>query len=318
MSASKVTVVMPTYGHAAYIRQALDSVMAQSLAPDDVIVINDGSDDDTDAQVQPYLHGVRYIKRPHRGIADTLNEANRLVHTDYILYLASDDWLTPDAIETLQLVLEKHPGVGVVHANRLKVDDNLRALPDGKIPHDGPYLDMELMLTWYTTYSPAILCRRDAVLSAGPIPDYPYCQDWWLWISIALQGWSFFGVNSVLGYYRRHKANTSSLAHQEFVNRDEIRMLEEFIRSGRLPQSLRDTARRAVWHRRRVLGWLYVSRGDRERARREFAALIKTGQDSVNTVMGLVAASVPYILYQIIRNGQIPEPPKPATARKEW
>lgn len=299
---SNITVVMPTYRHAEFIVQSLESVFRQTLPAQEIVVINDGSPDDTEERIAPYMSRVTYVHQEHNGISKSLNRGLAEVKTDYVLFLASDDWLDPSALAVLKEILDKHHGVGVAHANRVKVDEYLRPLPDGAIPHMGVYCDKELMLTRYSTYTPPILCRTRAVLEAGAFPDFPYCQDWALWISIALSGWHFYGTPEVLGYYRRHGKNTSHTEHLECTSLDEIRMLSDFIRSGRLSDSLVATARHSINHRKRVLAWLYVNQGKRAEAMELFKKLARTDTSArFNTLMGFGTSLLPRRLYNLGR-----------------
>lgn len=297
---SDVTVIMPTYRHAEFIVQSLESVFGQTLQPDEIIVINDGSPDHTDQVIAPYLNRIHYIRQENQGVAKALNRAINISRTDYLLFLASDDWLDPAAIEVLRDILARHRGVGVAHANRLKVDEYMRPLPDGSVPHLGIYTDLPLMLTYYTTYTPAVMCRRDAILESGPVPEYRYCQDWALWISVALSGWHFYGTPEILGYYRRHPGNTSCLEFLEETTTDEISMLQQFVHSGRLSPCLIPVAEEAIRYRRKVLAWELIRKGRRAQAARLFTDIGRDRTD-FNTLLGLTASALPTPLLQLTK-----------------
>lgn len=300
---SDVTVIMPTYRHADFIVQSLESVFGQTLQPDEIIVINDGSPDHTDQIIEPYLNRIHYIRQENQGVAKALNRAINISRTDYLLFLASDDWLDRAAIEVLRDILAKHRGVGVAHANRLKVDEYMRPLPDGSVPHLGIYTDLPLMLTYYTTYTPAVMCRRDAILESGPVPEYRYCQDWALWISVALSGWHFYGTPETLGYYRRHPGNTSRLELLEEMTLDEITMLQQFILSGRLPSNLVQTAENAIRLRQKTLAWEYMRKDLRDQARQVFADLGRNKTD-FDVLLGFAASTCPKPIYDLSKRGR--------------
>lgn len=297
MAKSGVTVIIPTFNHAAYIEQTLNSVLAQSLVPEEVIVVDDGSSDNTEERIYPYLSRITFWRQAHLGISATLNRTRRAVRTPYLMYLASDDWLMPTAIEHLRVVLREHGGVGVVHANRIKVDQDAYPLFTPAIPIHGAYSTLPSLISQNTVYSPAIMCRREAILEAGPMPDYPYCQDWWLWISIALCGWHFFGLPEPLGYYRRHPCNTSRVENLRAMQHDEVTMLSDWIDSGCLNAPLIRVAQDAINHRQRVIAWLDTAGGQRSEARTIFAQLARIEPLSLNTMLGLAAATMPTGLY---------------------
>lgn len=100
--ATSIAVVMPVYNHAAFVAEAMHSVFAQTRPPDEFIIIDDGSSDDSAAVVRETLRvancPVRFIARENRGAHATLNEAIELAGSAWIQALNSDDALTPDRL----------------------------------------------------------------------------------------------------------------------------------------------------------------------------------------------------------------------------
>ena len=95
--APTISVVIPAYGHAHFIRQTLESVLGQTRPPSEVIVINDGSPDDTRGAVRPFMDRITYLEQENQGMVRTMNRARDLATGDYNFGVASDDWLEPDA-----------------------------------------------------------------------------------------------------------------------------------------------------------------------------------------------------------------------------
>ncbi|MCY0878497.1 MAG: glycosyltransferase family A protein [Firmicutes bacterium] len=292
-----MTVVIPTYGHADFIATALDSVLRQTLAPDEVWVINDGSPDATDAAVAPYLPRIRYVVQNHQGVSATLNRSLEWVTTDCVMFLASDDWLEPNALEVLYAGLKAHPEVGVAHANRGKWVNGVPLVKDAEVLHYGVYTDLPRLILRYSVYAPAVLWRTAALHEILPIPPYPYCQDWWMSIQVALKGWPFLGIEDILGHYRRHEGNTTHPSRLGEIVRDEIAMLTELVNSGQLSRALVDVAERAISDRQRVLAWRCVETGQYEEARRLFWRLAQERGGRVNAAAGLLASWMPRTLY---------------------
>ena len=96
-AAPTISVVIPAYGHAHFIRQTLESVLGQTRPPSEVIVINDGSPDDTRGAVRPFMDRITYLEQENLGMVRTMNRARDLATGDYNFGVASDDWLEPDA-----------------------------------------------------------------------------------------------------------------------------------------------------------------------------------------------------------------------------
>ena len=110
----RVSVLMPTFKHAAFIRRALGSLRAQTLDDWDLVVVDDGSPDDTVAVVAPYLadRRVRYERLPSNvGLGAALNRATSLARGRYLAYLPSDDVYYPDHLARLADLLDRRPEV---------------------------------------------------------------------------------------------------------------------------------------------------------------------------------------------------------------
>ena len=108
-----VSVLMPTFKHAAFIRRALESLQAQTLRAWELIVVDDGSPDETPAVIGPYLRDrrIHYHRLPaNRGLGAALNLATRHARGRYLAYLPSDDVYYPDHLAALVETLDADPG----------------------------------------------------------------------------------------------------------------------------------------------------------------------------------------------------------------
>lgn len=114
--APQVTVVMPTYRHARFIQRAIESLRAQSLSGWRLVIVDDGSPDETGAILAPYLADPRIslTRFPvNRGMGAALNAGLELAETEYIAYLPSDDHYFHDHLTTLVDCLDRHPGAAL-------------------------------------------------------------------------------------------------------------------------------------------------------------------------------------------------------------
>ncbi len=144
-----ISVIIPTYNYARLLPRALDSVLSQ-LSPDvEVIVVNDGSTDDTAAVLDDYAARhpqLRLIEQANRGAAAARNAGVREARGPYALLLDADDELLPDALTALRAVIAKHPAAGMVLGGYISV------YPDG---HERTRLPTSLPVA-----SPARLVER--------------------------------------------------------------------------------------------------------------------------------------------------------------
>jgi len=113
-SSPQVSVVIATYNQAQYIAETLESVFAQTLVDREVIVIDDGSTDNTSEVIEPFLDRVRYVRRSNGGVSSAWNLGIEESRGELVAFLASDDRWEPDALERILHVFAQHAEVGLV------------------------------------------------------------------------------------------------------------------------------------------------------------------------------------------------------------
>ncbi len=104
-----ISVIIPTYNHANTLPEVLDAVFLQTLPPLEVIVVNDGSTDDTDAVLKPYLSRIRYISQDNKGANPARNRGLKEAKGEFVMVLDADVVLRVDTLALLADALEKHP-----------------------------------------------------------------------------------------------------------------------------------------------------------------------------------------------------------------
>ncbi|HFD31629.1 MAG TPA: glycosyltransferase family 2 protein [Gammaproteobacteria bacterium] len=111
----KVSVIIPTYNRSKYIAETLESVFNQSFKNYEIIIINDGSTDDTEKILEPYRDRIIYKKIKNQGVAFARNEGMKLARGKYIAYLDDDDLYLPWKLEVQVAILEKHPDIALTY-----------------------------------------------------------------------------------------------------------------------------------------------------------------------------------------------------------
>ena len=128
MNKPLVTVGIAVYNHESYIKQCLESVLDQDYANIEVIIIDDGSSDDSVAVMSQMLADrqspshVQLYSRDNKGMCNTLNEIAALSQGKYISYIGSDDYWLNHKISDQVAFLEAHPECTLVHSNSSRVD----------------------------------------------------------------------------------------------------------------------------------------------------------------------------------------------------
>lgn len=120
----RISVVIPTYNRAHYLPQALDSVLAQTCGPLEVIVVDDGSTDGTREVVRGYGDRVRYIYTPNGGVGRARNIGMCQSRGEYVTFVDSDDVVYPYMLEVESRVLDRHPELALVYAEMSAFDDH--------------------------------------------------------------------------------------------------------------------------------------------------------------------------------------------------
>lgn len=106
-----VAVIIPTYNRPHLLVQALESVLIQSRPPDEILVVDDGSTDETVDALAAYEHRIRYLRKPNGGVPSALNYGLAAANADYIGFLDDDDLLMPNAIERHCEFLRAHSDI---------------------------------------------------------------------------------------------------------------------------------------------------------------------------------------------------------------
>jgi len=135
-----VSVVIPTYNRARRVAAAVASALAQTYSPIEVIVIDDGSTDDTEAELRTFGSQIVYVKQANAGVASARNKGLVEAQGEFIALLDSDDVWYPWKIEAQVATLERRPDVGMVWTDMDTIDD------------DGQVLHRRHLKTYYRAY----------------------------------------------------------------------------------------------------------------------------------------------------------------------
>jgi glycosyltransferase involved in cell wall biosynthesis len=212
---SKVSVIIPVYNRPVYVTEAIESVLKQTHQDWELIVVDDGSTDETAAAIAKYGSYLQYLYQPNSGVASARNLGFAAVKGDYVLFLDSDDLLLPCSLELLSRFLDDHRGVGIVYSDAILCDANgvhMGLMSAHRPPIEHPKMLDNLVLVDYITPSNGSLTRRRCLAALeGPFDVTLYgSEDWDLWIRIAAHDCEFAYLDAVTCKYRFHSGNKSS------------------------------------------------------------------------------------------------------------
>ena len=220
----KVSVIIPTYNQAKFINNAIESVLKQSFRDFEIIVVNDGSTDNTEAIVKGFIDfRIRYIGHSNNlGLSEARNNGIRASRGEYIALLDSDDEFLPEKLDIQAKLLQKEPSdVGVVCAWSYNIDENGNYISKRFLPRKGGYIFEDLLSTNYMSV-PALLIRRECFEKVGLFDSSLDGQeDWDMWIRIA-KYYKFSLIKIPLARRRIHPNRISSHLEKKVITAKRI------------------------------------------------------------------------------------------------
>lgn len=212
MTSAPVSVVIPTYNSASLVTRAIDSVLAQTLSPAEILVVDDGSTDDTRQRLQPYASTIRTVHQANQGVSAARNAGVRLASQDYVAFLDADDVWHPRKLELQFATLQQHSELGLLGAQEFD-------WPAPEYPDVGDARPCLTPVSWADLvvrnrlHTSTLVVRRDVLLRAGTFDvaiQGPEDRDLWLRVAeiapIANLDLPLTGYRDVPGSVSKHAA----------------------------------------------------------------------------------------------------------------
>jgi glycosyltransferase involved in cell wall biosynthesis len=219
-----VGVIMPVYGPARYLYEALEAVLTQEPAPDEVIVVDDGSPTPV-VLGRAHAAACRLVRREHRGGPGAARDtALAQLETDLVACADADDVWLAGKLATQLGALVRHPDVGLCFGSAVIVGpegaptgERWETLPAGVLTPE--YL-APLLFEHNPIPTSTVVARRDALCAAGGFSGPPLGEDWALWLRLLTRGECFLYEPGAAIRYRRHSdgatADIAALAESAF------------------------------------------------------------------------------------------------------
>ena len=225
----KVSVCIPTYNRKDYLKEALESVFAQTYKDYEVVMVDDGSTDGTEDMLKDAGYDVRYYWAEHIGQAAARNKLIELAHGEYITFLDSDDLLVPDAVQKLMDVIDSYGPDVFAYGSYIGVDEdgNHIRTKQSKLPSGN--IVTELFEFIYVKSCGTMCAKRIYERQGGFDTSLRRCAVYKLLLELSLK-YQFYPVDGLTYKKRRHRDNLSDRLFNS--RKTEFDVLEDFYFNG--------------------------------------------------------------------------------------
>jgi glycosyltransferase involved in cell wall biosynthesis len=227
-----VSVIIPARNAALLLGPTIQSVLSQSRAADEVLVIDDGSSDETFAVASAFGTPVRVIRQQNMGLMATRNRGVEIASGEWIAFIDADDLWEPEKLERQMQALAADPEADLCYTARVQFTEEGGQIRRGKVLSVPPPGGLREALYRNTTFmSSSIVVRRTVYLAAGGYDQTAnFMDDWDFWLRLLHSGTKFAYCPEPLLLYRVH---TGSMSHNVIGS---LRAAEKVYRQHVLPR----------------------------------------------------------------------------------
>lgn len=229
-----VSIIMPAYNAERYIKEAIESVLNQTYKNIEIIVINDGSTDNTEEILRPYFKNkiIRYYKQQNAGIGAARNYAIKLSNGKFITFLDADDIYLPEKVEAEAEVLARFCDYGIVYCNLKHFFDGK---PDKLLQHQYDFQSGDVfreLLKRDFINPTSVMIRKEVIDRFGSFDSaMRHAEDWDLWLRLSYQGVKFYFLDKDLVRARISGSSLSNLNNQWDMKEHALRLFKKlFVR----------------------------------------------------------------------------------------
>ncbi len=215
-----VSIIVPCYNYADYVGEALASVLAQDYPNFELLVIDDGSTDDSADRIRVALDGwqrssnvrqVEFLQQTNQGVSAALNAGLALARGEYVATFDADDVMAPGRLRIQVDYLQAHPEVGCVGGVAMRIDQRGELLPKKEKKRAIRRFDFTQALAQSLVVGGNLaVYRRKAMLAVGGYDSSIRVQDFQMTLKIAEAGYFIDILPDIVTFYRKHGVGLSS------------------------------------------------------------------------------------------------------------
>ncbi len=311
-----VSVIIGTYNHGQYLPSCIDSVLKQSYRNLEIIVIDDGSTDDTKNIIEPYQDRINYRYQENQGRGASRNAGIEQAQYDWIAFLDADDLWVPDKLEKQIAAITEHPEIDLLVTNACWFDDTTIVQKDyfksmnlfhkQAVTHHGHLhiltdLLFELFIDENFVNLSSVLIRKSCLNDIGLFDaTLPRAQDRDLWLRLARR-YRFAYLDEILTKSRTHTLNDGLRTIHPYLSR--IQLFEKAYKFGSDLEIKHDTRlRRRLAMCHYELGHFFLFKLDeQQKAREQFKKALEFDPAGPNTKLFYNATFIPKPIFNGLR-----------------
>lgn len=220
----EISVVIPTYNCARWLPEAIDSVVTQNYPGCEIVVVDDGSTDNTREVLRKYEGKINYVWQKNRGEAGARNAGIRAAHGEYIAFLDADDIWLPDKLAIQMPLFERNPRAGLVYGNFLYIDESGKLLRERKGKWYRGRVSVETLFNDLSIWVGTVIVRKECFKKTGLFDEsLKRSPDVDMWLRIAAFYEIDYTTEPVAKYRQRAGSlmRNSALVREEALNRIE-------------------------------------------------------------------------------------------------
>jgi len=235
-----VSVIIPTYNRASLLERALRSVFSQSQPPDEVIVVDDGSTDETPRLVPENFTHACYVRQENRGVSAARNAGIAVAAGEWLAFLDSDDQWLPRKLEKQLRALTGSPQFKICHTDETWIRRGRRVNPMKKHAKQGGLIFARCLPLCVISPS-SVLIHKSIFKELGTFDEsLPVCEDYDMWLRICAHHPVLYLTEQLIVKYGGHDDQLSRSVWG--MDRFRICALEKILRHGRLTPEDREAA----------------------------------------------------------------------------
>ena len=274
-----VSVIIPTHDRAAVLGRAIESVLAQTLPPREIIVVDDGSTDGTEALLRSAFPQVRCLRQENRGVSAARNAGIAAATGEWLAFLDSDDEWLPGKLAAQREALERNPDCRLCHAEEIWIRNGRRVNAMRKHEKSGGNIYRRCLPLCVISPS-AVIIHRDLFRDYGGFDEtLPACEDYDLWLRICAREPVAFVEQPQIVKYGGH-ADQLSRRHWG-MDRFRVRALEKILEADVLGPEDELATRQILVKKCRILAQGARKRGVVDRAEHYDRLARKYGDEDV-------------------------------------